>query len=95
MRKAIGGVFSGLGCIVYGLFGIAALFVNLAIVIEAAGFWGAVIGFVIFPVTLVVAPWYALIAWGNPLPLAVTYGGFVVLLVLNGIAALISGDENN
>ena len=44
---------------------------------EATGmnFFAFVLAVFFFPITIFVAPWYALIAWGNPIPLAIGYGG--------------------
>ena len=61
MRWSIGGIFKIIAMIGYFIFGIWGLIISVAIVNYAAGFWGVVIGVFIFPVTLVAAPWYAMV----------------------------------
>lgn len=91
VRSVTTGVFTGVFGIIWCLFGVAALVVNLAVINEALGwgFWGIVLAIVVFPLTMIAAPWYALIAWGNPIPLALTYGGFVVLLVGGAVVGIL------
>lgn len=67
-----------LGYVGWTVFGLWGFIICLSIVNSVAGFWGVVLGFTIAPVTFLVAPWYALIAWGNPLPLIVGYGGGIL-----------------
>ncbi len=55
-----------------------AVIICLAIVNQAAGFWGVVIGFVLLPVVFVSAPWYALVAHHTWDPLIIAYGGTLV-----------------
>ncbi len=92
MRSIIGGIFKVIAVIVYVGFGLWGLIITLAIVNQAAGFWGVVIGFFIFPVTLAAAPWYALVAWGTWFPLVVVYGGGISATILFVLASVISGD---
>ena len=92
MRNILGRIFKVLGGIMFFIFGLSGFIVELVIVNHVAGFWGVVIGFVILPVTLVAAPWYALVAWGNWVPLAIVYGGGIVAAVFFGIGSLIVGD---
>jgi hypothetical protein len=81
--------------VLFGLAGLAALGINLAVIMEATGwgFWAVVLGLAVFPVTIIAAPWYALIAWGNPIPLAVGYGGFIVAAVLVALGGLLRGED--
>lgn len=90
--RVIGKVLSGLSVICYGVFGIWALFLSLSIVHEVAGFWGFVIAFVLLPVTVGVAPWYALFHWGTWYPLTVTYGGFIAASILMSIGDSVNRD---
>jgi hypothetical protein len=92
MRNILGGIFKVLGGIMFFVFGLWGFIVELAIVNHVAGFWGVVIGIMILPVTLIAAPWYALVAWGNWVPLAIVYGGGIVAAVFFGIGSLIAGD---
>lgn len=93
MRWSIGGIFKIIAMIGYFIFGIWGLIISVAIVNYAAGFWGVVIGFFIFPVTLVAAPWYALVEFGTWYPLVVIYGGGIFSSLLFGIGTLIAGDD--
>jgi hypothetical protein len=91
MRSASGfvlftaGLLATLGVIVWSL----VLAVPLAR--ELAGMAGAVAAVVLFPLTLVLAPWYAGLARGAWTLLAVAYGGGIVALALlgAGITALV------
>lgn len=74
------------------VFGLWGFVVCLAIVNEAAGFWGVVIGFILLPATFVIAPWYALIAHGYWVPLAICYGGGITSAVFMGIGLAIAGE---
>ena len=77
-RRSLGALLSGLGAVAFFAFGLWGFILELIIVNQAAGFWGIVVGIFVFPVTLVAAPWYALVARGDWLPLAVVYGGCAV-----------------
>ena len=66
--RVLGKLLSGLGVICYCVCGILTLFMSLSIVHEVTGFWGFVVAFVLLPVTLLAAPWYALIHWGTSFP---------------------------
>ena len=94
-RRGAGGALRGLGCVIWGLFSLIATGINLLVIMEATG-WGVfavVLGIMFFPVTIIAAPWYALLAWGNPIPLAVSYGGFILAMILGFIGNLLSGEE--
>jgi hypothetical protein len=88
----IGKLISGLGTICYVVFGIWGFLLSLSIVHEVVGFWGFVLAFVVFPVTFVAAPWYALFHWGTWFPLLVSYGGFILAVILNAIGSSLSGE---
>lgn len=75
--------FGGLFCVIVGSWG---LWIELGIVHEAAGFWGIVIGLIIFPITLFAAPFYAIIANGDWFPLALIYGGGFVGTIIYGVS---------
>jgi hypothetical protein len=77
VRSMLGRTASLAGKVCFWLFGFAGFLVSLSIVEQAAGFWGFVVAFVVAPITFVAAPWYALVAWGNPFPLLITYGGTI------------------
>lgn len=58
---------------------VAVLVWGLLLCLEVAyavmGVTGVVLGAVLLPVLLMSAPWYALFALGNPLPMVLCYGG--------------------
>jgi hypothetical protein len=58
-----------------GAVGLFALFISMSIVEQAAGFWGLVVGFMFFPVTFTVAPFYAGLHAHDWMPVVFTYGG--------------------
>ena len=66
----------------------------LGIVISEAGFWGAVFAFLLFPVMVAVAPWYAALAYGDWTAIAVVYGGAVVGALFLSIGNAIAGDDS-
>jgi len=92
MKNKFSGIFKVLGGIVFVIFGLWGFFIELAIIEQVAGFWGVVICIILGPVTFVVAPWYALVVWGNWFPFAIVYGGGIVAAVLFGIGTAIAGD---
>ena len=89
--SAIGKFLSVVGMVGYWIVGLLGFVISLAIVHQVVGFWGFVIAFAIFPVTFVAAPWYALIAWGNPFPLILNYGGLLLCGLLNYLGEKLSG----
>ena len=76
-RKLGGGAFQGFGCVIYGIAGLVGVAINISVVMEATGwgFFAVVLAIMFFPVTLAAAPLYALIAWGDLMPLVVSWGG--------------------
>ncbi len=93
MRKLVGGGLT-VASVVAGIgFGVWALLLNVAIVNEAAGFWGVVVGFVLLPVTFLAAPWYAGVATGNWVPLMVCYGGGIAAWGLFVAGSAIASDD--
>ena len=50
----------------------------MKIVYGTLGLVAAVVGTVLFPVLLIVAPWYALVALGDPMPVLLCYGALVM-----------------
>jgi len=92
MRNILGNILTGIGVICFIIFGILDLVITLGIVNKVVGFWGCVVGFTILPATFAVAPWYALIAWGNWFPLLVVYGGGILTAIFWGGGQLIKGE---
>ncbi|MFH1597021.1 MAG: hypothetical protein ABIG94_11765 [Pseudomonadota bacterium] len=87
--KIIGNVFMVLGGIIWAISGLWGLIISLKIVNYAAGFWGVIIGFFIFPVTFTAAPWYALVQWGTWFPLILNYGGLITGGLLFGLGTFL------
>lgn len=93
MRKVLGMPFKILGAISAIVFGLWGMILTVGIVSDVAGFLGVCIGFILFPVMFVAAPWYALVAWGDWLPLLVCYGGGILFAMLYVLGQTIAGDE--
>ncbi len=93
MRKILGTPFMTVGCLIYGISALVGFIISLMIVSEVAGFWGVVLGITLFPVVLIAGPWYALVSWGNPIPLILIYGGGILAAIFYGIGRLIFGKE--
>lgn len=74
----IGSFLCGCGYLIWFICGMLGFIWELQIVNEIAGFWGVVIGFTILPVTFIATPFYALIAYGDWMPLSVIYGGGII-----------------
>ncbi len=92
IREFLGRPVQAVGCLLYVVVGLVGLIIVLDILIEVIGFWGAVLAFMFLPITLVATPWYALVAWGNPFPLILIYGGGIVAGILMWIGSAVSGD---
>lgn len=92
LRSGLGGVLIAVAYVVYVISGLAGFVIELMIVSEVAGFWGVVLGITLLPAVLLAAPWYALVAWGNWLPLLVVYGGLVSATILYVVGSAIAGD---
>ncbi len=73
--QAIGSVLIFAGAIIFSSFVIAGLYLDVAVVEGIAGFWGSVVACALFPLTHIVVPWYALLAYGSWTPIIVCYGG--------------------
>ena len=93
MRSAIGKSLRGIGKVGFYIVGLLGFIISLSIVQEAAGFWGFVAAFVLAPVTFAAAPWYALVAWGNPFPLVLNYVGILFCFLLQYLGDKIAGPQ--
>jgi hypothetical protein len=92
MKSFIRGIFT---FIMYGTIlvsGFFALFINLSIVNDVAGFWGIVVGLLLIPFVVVAAPIYAFIEFNDLFPLIMTYGALLVGFALNLIYKMIFGE---
>lgn len=81
-----------MGGIIFAIFGLWSLIIELAIVNQVVGFWCVVVGFMLLPLIFAVAPWYTLVAWGNWFPLLIVYGGEILAAVLFGVGSTIADD---
>ena len=72
--------------------GIISLIICVGIVKEVFGSVVSFLGLIIFPVLLTVAPWYALVAWGNWFPLVVVYGVGITITILFHISKRLTGE---
>ena len=78
-----------LAMIIYFGAGIVSFFWSMAVIIDNLGFFGGLIAFVFFPVTIVFAPFYVGFSTGNWTLLAISYGGGIVASIILAMC----GDE--
>jgi len=74
IRKFLGTPLFIIAVISFVIGGIYSLAICLAIVKAVFGEVVAYLSLLVFPVLLALAPWYALLAWGNYRPLLIVYG---------------------
>ena len=65
--------------------GLWSFVICINIVREVIGFWGLVLGFMFFPATIYLAPWYAGFFRHNWFPVFLTYGTGLTAAILFGI----------
>ena len=88
----MGSIFKVPGMIVWFVGGLWGLLVCLGIVKAKLGFIGVLIGLLVFPVLVYLAPWYAALADDNWFPVSLVYGTSIAGWVLIGIGVAIDGD---
>ena len=95
MRSLIVGAFTGIGCLIWVLFGVIVFLVNVSIVMNGLGwgFLGAFLAFLFLPLTIMFAPWYALIALGNAIPIIITYGGALLVMIIMRVWSVFFDDD--
>ena len=91
MRNLIGGGLMGLGYVSGGIFGLWAFVLDLGVLTTLGGFWLALVGLLLFPVAMALAPFYAGFAWGDWHPLGVTVAGTLMMWVFMGIGGAVLG----
>jgi hypothetical protein len=74
-----------LGILIFVASGLIGMFGSLELISHELGFIGGVIAFMLFPVTLTFAPWYAVFAYGDWHLLQIIYGGAIAGSVLMSI----------
>ena len=82
MRRTFGWFLQAVGVIAFIVFGLMGFAMSLQIIDQVMGFWGFVVGFVLFPFAFGLAPFYALIVWGWWVPVFVNYGGLFTAAAL-------------
>jgi hypothetical protein len=85
----MGALFKIPGGIVYFIGGLWGFFICLGIISDAIGFWGAAAAFILLPITVYLAPWYAALGKGNWFPLLVIYGSTFAAMILFAIGSAI------
>ena len=95
IRSGVGAAIVSSGSVIYLVAGLVGFVVGLLIVAEATGgnFFAFVLAFLFFPATIFAAPWYALIVWSNPIAVAISYGGFVLAVILVLVGRAIAGES--
>jgi hypothetical protein len=80
---------SRLGCRDFPAGELASFVLSVVIVWAVLGPVGVLVALCLFPLFLALAPWYALLAWGNPIPLVLGYelGLAGTWLIMLGIRA--------
>ena len=91
---ALGGFLRTVGILVFAVTGLWGFFLCLAIINEAAGFWGIVVSLFLAPVTFVAAPLWAGFTHGNWFLLLLNYGGGMCGALLITIGGKLAGDED-
>ena len=89
---SIGRLLKAAGWVIWTISGIWGLVLCLSIITKAAGFWGLFAAVALAPITFLVAPLYAGFAWGNWFPLLLTYGGGLVVGILQMIGGALDRD---
>lgn len=74
-EQVVGSILVFAGSITFITFAMTGLYLDMIVVEGLAGFWGSVIAFTLFPLTLVLVPWYVLLAYGSLVHIAICYGG--------------------
>jgi hypothetical protein len=67
---------------IYFVGGLWGLAVSLGIVYHGLGLIGTILGLLVFPLVLYLAPWYAGFAQGNWFPVVLVYGSGIVAMIL-------------
>ena len=90
MKKIIVVICYTIGGISIAVSGIWGVIVCFKIVLAVFGSMFAYIRLVFFPILFAIAPWYALLALGDWMPLLICYGGLLPAFIAWGIAGAIS-----
>jgi len=91
----------GITCTVMSAIALIALFgsmiggtcLSYCVIEDHWGPAGGLVALVFLPLLFSVAPWYALVK-GDALPLVVTYGGMIVVILMYYLRLLLLGDND-
>jgi hypothetical protein len=93
MRKNLGGIFKALGWIAWSGIVTLSFVIDLIIIGGEWGLTGVEVAFFIWPVTLIAAPFWALIAYGTWVPLIIAVAGGIVGSLFLVVGHALTGDE--
>jgi len=88
----MGSFFKIPGMLIFWITGLWGFILCLGVVANQLGFIGTVFAFMLFPVTLLVAPWYEALANSNWFLVLLIYGGGIVSVTLLAIGSAIDGE---
>lgn len=80
----------GFGHLAYLAIGLIGLVICYDIARILFGRFAAFLGIIIFPITLAVSPWIALLKWGAWKPLAVIYGGGIAATLIIALGNILA-----
>jgi hypothetical protein len=83
----MGSFFKICGMLIFWIAGIVGFILCLGVVANNLGFIGTVIAFMLFPVTILVAPWYEALANSNWFLVLLIYGGGIVSAIFGAIGS--------
>jgi hypothetical protein len=87
-RNTIGKFFMYIGFLFMFIRGFLELIICLKIIDRAAGFWGTLVAFFVFPVTILFVPIWEIIAHHNWYLFKLGYGGIICVAILIKIGYL-------
>jgi len=93
IRRILGYVFSVIAWLIYIVGGIYTLIICIAIARAVFGQVVAYLSLLVFPVLLMIAPWYAFLAWGNYYPLLIVYGIWITATILIVVSKWLLGED--
>lgn len=70
----------------FGVTSLSGLMLGLSIAYASAGVLGMLVASALFPMTVALAPWYALVESSDWMPMLVVYGGAILSVLLVRLA---------
>jgi len=86
IREILGTLSLIIAILIYVVGGIFTLIICLTIVRAVFGQVVSYLSLLVFPALLVLAPWYAFLAWGNYHPLVVVYGIWIIASIFYSLS---------